>query len=92
MINLDGREIQRRHQEKISREQEEQRTRLMASQWAIAAVDNDLKKDKKKASRKDRRKGGKQKDLVTSKSQKYLQPNLLQAMPRGSGNGSEISY
>ena len=32
MFNWDGREIQRKHQEKTSREQEEQRNRMMASQ------------------------------------------------------------
>ena len=68
MFNWDGREIQRKHQEKTSREQEEQRNRMMASQWALAAVDNDLKKDRKKASRKDRKKDEKQKKMVMSKS------------------------
>ena len=86
MFNWDGREIQRKHQEKTSREQEEQRNRMMASQWALAAVDNDLKKDRKKASRKDRKKDEKQKKMVMSKSQKYTQQNQL-----SSTNGSEIS-
>ena len=41
----------------------------MASQWAIAAVDNDLKKEKKKASWREKRKNNKP-ELMTSKSQK----------------------
>ena len=50
--------------EKTSREQDEQRTRLMASQWAIDLAD--LKKDKKKATRKEKQR----RNNNTSKSQK----------------------